>query len=178
MSNQGFSLGKHAVWHVNGTETSDLGRPALPIRVMLRILPREHLDAHAQMAGGLPDRYVGLHEPRCSRVSEGVRRDVSKPGALGCSRKGLAKLLHPAAVIVAHVPFITRGDVESSPASQVRQDTLAEANFRRSLSRIFDRARCPASHNAGSQIDPTPLHPQDGTGSAASVERQQNKSSE
>jgi len=47
------------------------------IGVMMAVGVQQHLDGHAEVARGRPDRHSGLHQPRCRRVPQRVRCDVA-----------------------------------------------------------------------------------------------------
>ena len=47
---------------------------------MVSVVAFEHLDRHAEMAGGFPPIDAALHKPRCASVAQNMRRDIgAKP---------------------------------------------------------------------------------------------------
>src|SRR6185312_2199958 len=81
----------------------------------------------------------------------------------------------PAVGEVADQPFVT---VQPLPAFQVRQDSPAEPDLRRSLLLALRDAGPSAAHGAGLKVDLIPLEGQDDTRPGAGIELEQDQPSQ
>jgi hypothetical protein len=144
------------IWFRIKHERSNLRRALLKVGGVFSIRPFQHLDRHAEMAGGFPAIDAGLQEPRRACVPENVRCNV---GAKSCKPYRCAPraphFLNPLAVIVDDKSV--RGTIEPPPAAEVRENSAAELDRRRALLRLLDRSRSAPLHGPAHQINPRPL---------------------
>src|SRR5438552_2534441 len=118
--------------------------------MMVAISFGEHFDCHAEEASGLPYIDAGLHEPRCCRVSQDVRRNLAGELSVGNSRR--ERLANRGNRLT--VPFDGKALAFPLPTSKVGQQIWWQWNRWLSLFRFTLACRTPVKH-AAAQVDPS-----------------------